>query len=133
MKTRIAFIFVALVAITIVVVIILVRGVKPQHTMSRKDIVTAAVVDKLNRSRLPDTNITAAIWVRLNKRATTGFEKYSREQLDQDIHIVHGANNIADVALYHGFTNEQTGELEFDLFFTNYDDASKAYAGLVDK
>jgi hypothetical protein len=69
----------------------------------------------------------------LNKRATTGFEKYSREQLDQDIHIVNGTNSIADVALYHVATNEQSGELEFDLFFTNYDDASKAYAGLLEK
>jgi hypothetical protein len=35
--------------------------------------------------------------------------------------------------LYHEFTNDQTGELELDLFFTNYDDASKAYAGLLKK
>ena len=133
MKSRTAFELIAVVAIILVVVVILVSGVKPQHTISRKDIVTASVVDTLNRSRLPDTNITTAIWLRLNKRATTGFEKYSRERSDQDIHVVHGANNIADIALYYEFTNDQTGELEFDLFFTNHDDASKAYAGLLEK
>jgi hypothetical protein len=123
------------VAITLAVVVMLVSGVKPQHTISRKDVVSAAVVevDKRNLSKMPDTNITTTIWVRLNKRATVGFEKYSRDQLDQDIHIVHGANNVADIALYYVFTNEQAGELELDLFFTNYDEATKAYAGLLEK
>ena len=113
MKPRTAFELLAVVAIILVVVVMFVSGVKPQHTISRKDVVTAAVVevDKRNLSKMPNTNITTAIWVRLNKRATTGFERYSRELLDQDIHIVKGANNIADVALYHVATNEQAGEL----------------------
>ena len=133
MKTRIALIFAGVVGIALVLWLMLAGDVKPQHTISRRDIVTAAVSDKLNPARLPATNITSAIWVRLTKRATSGFEKYSPERPDQDIHILHGANNIADIALYHAFTNEQTGEMEIDLFFTNYDDASKAYVGLVQK
>jgi hypothetical protein len=142
MKVRIALIFVGVVGVPLVLWLMLVGHVKPQHTISRRDIVTAAVSDikmtmdtfpksTFNRSRLPDTNITTEIWVRLNKRATTGFEKYSRERPDQDIHILHGANNIADIALYYEFTNEQTGEMDIDLFFTNYDDAAKALVGLV--
>jgi hypothetical protein len=135
MKLRTTLKLLAVVAIILVAVMILVSGVKPQHTISRKDIVTAAVVevDKRNLWKMPDTNITTTIWVRLNKQATTRFEKHSRKQLDQDIHILHGANNIADVALYHVATNEQAGELEFDLYFTNHDEASEAYVGLLDK
>jgi hypothetical protein len=133
MKTRIVLIFTGVVGISLVLWLMLVGHVKPQHTISRRDIVTAAVSDKLNPARLPDTNITAAIWVRLTKRATSGFEKYSPERPDQNIHILHGANSIADIALYHEYTNEQTGEMEIDLFFTNYDEATKAYAGLVAK
>ena len=133
MKTRIALIFGGIVGIALILLLMLVGHVKPQHTISRRDIVTAAVSEMRNRSRLPDTNITTEIWVRLTKRATTGFEKYSRERPDQDIHILHGANNIADIAMYHAFTNEQAGEMEIDLFFTNYDEATKAYAGLLEK
>ena len=133
MKTRIALIFGGIVGIALILLLMLVGHVKPQHTISRRDIVTAAVSEMRNRSRLPDTNITTEIWVRLTKRATTGFEKYSRERPDQDIHILHGANNIVDIAMYHAFTNEQAGEMEIDLFFTNYDEATKAYAGLLEK
>ena len=135
MKPRTILILIAVVAIIIVMVLILVSGVKPQHTISRKDIVSAAVVevDKRNLSKMPATNITTAIWVVLNKRATIGFEKYSRERLDQDIHIVHGANSIADIALYQYMTNEQTGGVELNLYFTNYNEATKAYAGLLEK
>jgi hypothetical protein len=130
MEQRIILIFVA--ALTVTLAILLVSRVTPQNTISRRDIVTTAVVDKFDPSRIPYTNITAAIWIALNKRATAGFEMYSRgEHSDKSIHLVAGASRLADIAMYQKFTNEHTGQIECNLYFTNYDEATRAYSGLL--
>ena len=102
----------ALVAIALVVVLVL--GSRPQLSISGSDIVTGAVVTKLNRAMLPDTNITTAIWLRLDRIAAAKFMLYSRDHLNQKVRIVAGTNVVAELPMY-----SLVSKTQLELYFTS--------------
>ena len=105
MKPRTVLILVTLVVIALVAVVILLTGGKPQLSISRSDVVTGAVVTEVNRAKLPDTNITVAIWLRLDGIATAKFVWNSWDHPNQKVHIVAGTNVVAEVSVYSEIQN----------------------------
>lgn len=118
MKWRTILILAALAAIIFVVALVLFTGTKPQLSISRIDIHTGALVTELNRSNLPDTNITVAVWIRLNGEAATRFNKLLQDRPNQEIHIMDGTDVVAAVAMY-----QVSSKSDLNLFFTNANEA----------
>ncbi len=119
MKRRTVLILAAIVIIVLVMAVVSLTSTKPQLSISRSDIHTGALVTELNRSKLPDTNITVAVWVRLNSEAATRFNKLLQERPNQEIHIMDGTNVVAGVTTY-----EVSSKSDLVLFFTNANEAS---------
>jgi len=104
-----------------------VTGSKPQFVIAPSDIVGGGgLVTKLNRAKLVDTNMTAAVWIRLSDKAAHNLEIFSREHLNQRVQFQLGTN-VVEETMYSVITNR-----ELDLFFPSTDEAMEVHGVVAD-
>lgn len=122
MKRRTVLILAVIVIIVLVMTVVSLTSTEPQLSISRSDIRTGAlsyVTNPVNIARLPDTNKTVEIWVRLNSEAATSFNKLLQDHPNHEIHIMDGTNVVARVTTYLVISKS-----ELDLFFASDNEAS---------
>ena len=104
-----------------------VTGNKPQLLIAFSDIVGGGgLVTKLNRAKLIDTNMTAAVWIRLSDKAAHKLEIFSREHLNQRVQFQVGTN-VVEETMYSVITDKQ-----LDLFFSSTDEAMAVQRAIAD-
>lgn len=104
-----------------------VTGNTPQLLIALSDIVGGGgLVTKLNRAKLVDTNMTAAVWIRLSDKAAHDLEIFSREHLNQRVQFQLGTNVVGET-MYSVITNK-----ELDLFFPSTDEAIAVQRAVAD-
>jgi hypothetical protein len=101
---------------------------KPIFPITRADVYTTAITyitNPNNVAKLPDTNKTVAIWIKLSSPAAAHFETFTRQHLHQPAQIHVGTNLVSDLTISSVVTNG-----EFDLFFATGKEALNVYHAL---